>query len=39
LGIEEAMREILQGRGTLYEPQAVDVCVKLFSEGGFRFDE
>jgi PAS domain S-box-containing protein len=38
LGIEKALEEITQNRGTLYDPEAVDVCVRLLTEKDFRFD-
>jgi PAS domain S-box-containing protein len=38
LGIELAFEEIINGRGTLYDPEIVDACVRLFSEKRFRFD-
>ncbi len=38
LGIEKALEEITQNRGKLYDPEAVDVCVRLFTKKGFRFD-
>ena len=37
MGIEKAIKEILQYRGALYEPAAVDACVALFRDKGFRF--
>jgi PAS domain S-box-containing protein/putative nucleotidyltransferase with HDIG domain len=36
-GIDSALEEISQNRGTLYDPAVVDVCLTLF-EKGFRFD-
>ena len=36
-GIDKALEEILQNRGVLYDPNAVDTCLKLFTEKGFRF--
>jgi PAS domain S-box-containing protein/putative nucleotidyltransferase with HDIG domain len=36
-GIERALDEISRNKGTLYDPDVVDVCLKLF-ERGFRFD-
>lgn len=36
-GIDKALAEISQNRGTLYDPQVVDVCLKLFAEKGFSF--
>jgi len=37
LGFDTLLGEIGRGRGTLYEPLAVDACVKLFHEGRFAF--
>ena len=37
LGLDKAREEISKNRGILYEPKAVDACLKLFSEKGFRF--
>lgn len=39
LGIDQALEEIKQSRGTLYDPAVVDVCIRLFLEKGFRFDQ
>ncbi len=39
LGIEEALKEIKKGRGVLYDPQAVDACVRVFTEKGFRLED
>jgi PAS domain S-box-containing protein/putative nucleotidyltransferase with HDIG domain len=38
LGIDKALEEIRQNRGTLYDPDAVDACLKIFSQDGFIFD-
>jgi putative nucleotidyltransferase with HDIG domain len=38
LGIEAALDEISTNRGILYDPEVVDVCVKLFTEKTFQFD-
>lgn len=38
LGIEKALQEITENRGILYEPQVVDVCLRIFREKGFSFD-
>jgi putative nucleotidyltransferase with HDIG domain len=35
LGIEPAMEEIIRARGTLYDPQVVDACVRLFREKNY----
>lgn len=37
LGIEAAMAEIRQHRGTLYDAQAVDACLEIL-ESGFKFE-
>jgi hemerythrin-like metal-binding protein/putative nucleotidyltransferase with HDIG domain len=37
LGINAALDEIMRGRGTLYDPDVVDVCIKLIKEKGFEF--
>jgi HD-GYP domain-containing protein (c-di-GMP phosphodiesterase class II) len=38
LSVGTAMKEIKAGKGTLYDPNAVDACVRLFGEGKFQFD-
>jgi len=38
LGTDKALEEISQNRGILYEPEVVDVCLKLFKEKGFKFE-
>jgi HD-GYP domain-containing protein (c-di-GMP phosphodiesterase class II) len=37
LGLEQAIQELRQNRGTLYDPQVVDVCIRLITEKGFDF--
>ncbi len=37
LGIDKALEEILQNRGTLYDPEVVNACLRLFKEKGFKF--
>jgi PAS domain S-box-containing protein len=37
VGIDAALDEVQQHRGTLYDPQAVDACLKLFTEKRFAF--
>jgi len=39
LGINKALEEIKEKRGTLYDPEVVDACLKLFTEKGFKFKE
>jgi response regulator RpfG family c-di-GMP phosphodiesterase len=36
LGIDVALKEIEEHRGTLFDPAAVDACIKLFREQGFK---
>jgi PAS domain S-box-containing protein len=38
LGIDAALEEITKNKGILYDPEIVDVCVKLFKEKGFKFE-
>ena len=37
LGVEKALEEISSKKGLLYDADAVDACVKLFKEKGFKF--
>jgi len=37
LGIDAALAEIAKNSGILYDPEAVDVCLRLFREKGFEF--
>ena len=39
LGIDAALEEISKNRGILYDPEVVDVCLKLLKEKEFKFDE
>ncbi|HPQ42862.1 MAG TPA: PAS domain S-box protein [Syntrophales bacterium] len=39
LGIAKALEEIRQGRDTLYDPEVVDACLKLFEEKGFYLEQ
>jgi len=38
LGIDKALGEIKQNQGTLYDPDVVDACVRLFTEKGFVYE-
>ena len=38
LGMDKAIDEILQNRGTLYDPDAVDACIKLIREKGYKLE-
>jgi HD-GYP domain-containing protein (c-di-GMP phosphodiesterase class II) len=37
LGIGPALEEISRNRGILYDPEVVDICLKLFNEKRFSF--
>lgn len=39
LGIEAALAEIERGRGTVYDPDVSDACLRLFREKGFTIAE
>jgi len=39
LGIDKALEEISKNSGRLYDPDVVDVCLKLFKEEEFKFEE
>ncbi len=38
LGIDKALSEISEAKGTLYDPDVVDACLKLFREKGFKLE-
>lgn len=38
ISVEAAMAEIASARGTLYDANAVDACIRLFKEGRFQFE-
>jgi HD-GYP domain-containing protein (c-di-GMP phosphodiesterase class II) len=37
VGIDQALAEITQHKGKLYDSEVVEACVRLFSEKGFEF--
>jgi len=37
LGIDAALEEISKNRGIFYDPEVVDICIKLVREKGFEF--
>ena len=37
-GVDKALDEISQNRGKLYDPDAVDACLKLIKEKGFKLE-
>ena len=39
LGIDKALKEISQNKGTLYDSKVVEACVKLFRKKGFEFGQ
>jgi PAS domain S-box-containing protein len=36
IGIDQALEEISQNKGTLYDPEVVDACLRLFTQKGFK---
>jgi putative nucleotidyltransferase with HDIG domain len=38
LSVDEALAEIIENKNILFDPEVVDVCVKLFKEKGFIFE-
>ena len=38
LGVDAALGEISKNKGILYDPKAVDTCIELFKEKGFKFE-
>ncbi|MBN1270654.1 MAG: PAS domain S-box protein [Candidatus Aminicenantes bacterium] len=38
LGIDKALEEISEKKGILYDSGAVDACLKIFRDKGFKFD-
>jgi PAS domain S-box-containing protein len=38
LGLDKALEEITKNKGKLYDPEVVDVCLKLFKKKGFKFE-
>ena len=39
LGIEQALEEVENGRGTKYDAEVVDACMRLFKEDGYTIEE
>ena len=39
LGITRALKEIVRNQGTLYDPEVVEACLRLFREKGFQFPQ
>jgi PAS domain S-box-containing protein/putative nucleotidyltransferase with HDIG domain len=38
LGLDKALEEITKNKAKLYDPEVVDVCLKLFKEKRFKFE-
>ncbi|MDA3822595.1 MAG: HD domain-containing protein [Bacteroidales bacterium] len=38
IGIDYAIIEIKEGKGTIYDEEVVDACVALFEEGDYKFE-
>jgi len=39
VGVDAALEEIAKNRGTLYDPEVTDTCLRLFREKGYRLAE
>lgn len=39
LGMDKALREIVSNKGTLYDPDVVEACVRLFVDRKFQLDD
>ena len=39
LGVEVALGEVTRHRGTLFDEDAVDACLRIFADGSFSLDE
>jgi len=39
VGVDQALATISEHRGTFYSPQVVDICLALFEDEGFAWDE
>ncbi|MDM7999500.1 MAG: PAS domain S-box protein [Dehalococcoidia bacterium] len=39
LGLDKALKEIVNNKGTLYDAQVVEACMRVFSSGAFKFDD
>jgi len=38
IGIDAALLEIMRKKGVLFDPDVVDVCLRLFADKGFKFE-
>jgi HD-GYP domain-containing protein (c-di-GMP phosphodiesterase class II) len=38
LGLDKALEEISLKKGTFYDPEVVDACLRLFVDKGFRYE-
>jgi HD-GYP domain-containing protein (c-di-GMP phosphodiesterase class II) len=38
IGLDKALEEITKNKDSLYDPDVVDACVRLFKEKGFKFE-
>jgi len=39
LGTDHALEELSRNKSRLYDPEVVDICIKLFNQKGFKFQE
>ena len=38
LGTDKAIKEIYKNKGTIYEPEVMDLCINLFKKKHFALD-
>jgi HD-GYP domain-containing protein (c-di-GMP phosphodiesterase class II) len=39
LGLDKALKEIVNNKGVLYDASVVEACMRVFSSGAFKFDD
>ncbi len=39
IGLEKALKEIVNNKGVLYDASVVEACMRVFSGGAFKFDD
>jgi len=39
IGLDKALKEIVNNKGVLYDAKVVDACMRVFNSGAFKFDD
>jgi HD-GYP domain-containing protein (c-di-GMP phosphodiesterase class II) len=39
LGLDKALKEIVNNKGILYDANVVEACMRVFNSGAFKFDD